>query len=292
MPSASPKKKNKNKKRRLIPTQSSRPDAPTEPQQPSDTVKGVHSTTAKHICPSGQPCLEDISASVPPELILSATHPSKARVMNHQEMLSVKLFESKTLDRFAETTGLTWTKGRFTNEESEAIDSYLTGYKQDHGLDDEAFQALVQDLAKHHMSFWTDLAVTVGNNRPLKILRERVRKHCLEKARRGHWTSEEDAKLKKLVPHLGTKYTWAQIAERLGTRTAPDCVNRWKGHLQFPDRRHGRWTAEEEQKLADLVWAAPNTPGAMFSERAGKISWQWVAQKLGRRTPGQCAYKW
>ncbi|CAG8436236.1 12545_t:CDS:2 [Funneliformis mosseae] len=46
----------------------------------------------------------------------------------------------------------------------------------------------------------------------------------------GHWSKEEDAKLKKLVYKDGAR-RWRTIASKMGTRDAKQCRERFCGHL-------------------------------------------------------------
>jgi len=69
------------------------------------------------------------------------------------------------------------------------------------------------------------------------------------------WTSQEDDRLREalILNKKGTK-NWREVATHVGTKTAHQCQQRWKNTLN-PDvlRIKGRWTTEEDTRLAELV---------------------------------------
>jgi hypothetical protein len=68
---------------------------------------------------------------------------------------------------------------------------------------------------------------------------------------RQKFTVTEDAFLRDLVNELGTN-SWAEVALRLGTRSARQCRERFKNYLS-PNLRNGQWTEEEDECLAAKV---------------------------------------
>jgi hypothetical protein len=67
----------------------------------------------------------------------------------------------------------------------------------------------------------------------------------------------------------------------VGTKSAHQCQQRWKNTLN-PDvlRIKGRWTTEEDTRLAELV------------KRHGTKNWRYIASHLRGRLPKQCRERW
>jgi len=65
------------------------------------------------------------------------------------------------------------------------------------------------------------------------------------------WTKEEDDILRIAVEENGAK-NWKQIAKQLPERTEVQCLHRWQKVLK-PSLVKGPWTAEEDQKVLELV---------------------------------------
>lgn len=96
------------------------------------------------------------------------------------------------------------------------------------------------------------------------------------------WTSYEDDRLREalILNKKGTK-NWREVAAHVGTKTAHQCQQRWKNTLN-PDvlRIKGRWTTEEDTRLAELV------------KRHGTKNWRYIASHLRGRLPKQCRERW
>lgn len=96
------------------------------------------------------------------------------------------------------------------------------------------------------------------------------------------WSSQEDDRLREalILNKKGTK-NWREVAAHVGTKTAHQCQQRWKNTLN-PDvlRIKGRWTAEEDARLAELV------------KRHGTKNWRYIASHLRGRLPKQCRERW
>lgn len=97
-----------------------------------------------------------------------------------------------------------------------------------------------------------------------------------------NWTSQEDDRLREalILNKKGTK-NWREVASHVGTKTPHQCQQRWKSTLN-PDvlRVKGRWTAEEDSRLAELV------------KRHGTKNWRYIASHLRGRLPKQCRERW
>ncbi|OHS93755.1 Myb proto-oncogene protein [Tritrichomonas foetus] len=66
------------------------------------------------------------------------------------------------------------------------------------------------------------------------------------------FSKEEDAKLVEIVNSLKPFPGWDEISQKMGTRTARQCRERWMSYLS-PDIRVEKWTQEEDQILIELV---------------------------------------
>jgi hypothetical protein len=89
----------------------------------------------------------------------------------------------------------------------------------------------------------------------------------------GKWTLEEDAKLTEAVKEHGKK--WVAVAAMVPGRTNVRCRARWVLTLD-PDINTGKWTVEEDAKLADAL------------KECGSSNWAAVAALVPGRTYKQC----
>lgn len=92
----------------------------------------------------------------------------------------------------------------------------------------------------------------------------------------------------RAVAQLGQQ--WEKISERVG-RTASDCRDRWRNHLEGQNiRRSGHWTKEEEEELTRIVSEVTILQGKDIDN---DIFWGAVSQRMGgRRGRQQCRIKW
>ncbi|GAQ89019.1 hypothetical protein KFL_004800040 [Klebsormidium nitens] len=76
-------------------------------------------------------------------------------------------------------------------------------------------------------------------------------RHKLGPVRKQLWTEEENLRLRYAVAAFGTT-SWVHVAEVVGTRTDPQCRERWVNVLD-PSVDQSPWTAEEDARLEALV---------------------------------------
>lgn len=90
------------------------------------------------------------------------------------------------------------------------------------------------------------------------------------------------------VAQLGQQ--WEKISERVG-RSASDCRDRWRNHLEGQEVRiSGHWTKEEEEELTKIVTEVTILQGKDIDS---DIFWGAVSQRMGgRRGRQQCRIKW
>jgi hypothetical protein len=102
---------------------------------------------------------------------------------------------------------------------------------------------------------------------------------------KGKWTAEEDAKLIAAVEKFGQ--VWVAVATLVPGRTNQQCRYRWLttsssvelNDMETPASHKGKWTAEEDAKLAEAV---------------GEFGHEWVtvAAMVPGRTNQQCRSRW
>jgi myb proto-oncogene protein len=101
----------------------------------------------------------------------------------------------------------------------------------------------------------------------------------------GHWTADEDKKLKDAVRVHGGK-NWGAIAALVPGRTKGQCRKRWCDALDPGNgratARAGTWTLDEDKMLKDAV----RTYGSK------KRNWETIAALVPCRTKVQCRNRW
>jgi S-ribosylhomocysteine lyase LuxS involved in autoinducer biosynthesis len=93
----------------------------------------------------------------------------------------------------------------------------------------------------------------------------------------GKWSTEEDEKLIEAVKKHGKK--WAAAALMVPGRTDQQCRQRWFRTLDPANGNKGKWSTEEDEKLAEAV------------NQHGK-KWVAVALMVPGRTNKQCRERW
>ncbi|KAG0235751.1 Myblike DNAbinding domain-containing protein [Actinomortierella wolfii] len=99
--------------------------------------------------------------------------------------------------------------------------------------------------------------------------------------RRGRWTSDEDAALKKAVEliEVDGKIKWTKVQDFVLGRTDVQCRERYMNVLA-PNISYGFWDEDETNKLLKLV------------EKHGTSKWALIASEMGGRTDNQCWRRW
>lgn len=87
------------------------------------------------------------------------------------------------------------------------------------------------------------------------------------------WSAAEDRVVRSAVQKYGTN-DWPRVASLLPRRSATECRQRWKLHLDV-SLNSGEWTQTEDTELQLLAKQFPNL-------------WASIALKMGSRTAEQC----
>ncbi|TDH70979.1 hypothetical protein CCR75_004217 [Bremia lactucae] len=93
---------------------------------------------------------------------------------------------------------------------------------------------------------------------------------------KGHWTPEEDGKLRELVAE--GKKNWGQVASLIPGRTSKQCRERWCNHLD-PNINKGFYTEDEDKIIVEMQ--------AKLGNR-----WSIIAQQLKGRTEDAVKIRW
>ncbi|XP_073920954.1 cyclin-D-binding Myb-like transcription factor 1 isoform X5 [Castor canadensis] len=124
-----------------------------------------------------------------------------------------------------------------------------------------------------------------GLNRPLFAVYRRVLRMYDDRNHVGKYTPDEIEKLKELRIKHGND--WATIGAALG-RSASSVKDRCR--LMKDTCNTGKWTEEEEKRLAEVVHELTSTePGDIVTQG---VSWAAVAERVGTRSEKQCRSKW
>ncbi|KAE8717246.1 Transcription factor RAX2 [Hibiscus syriacus] len=77
---------------------------------------------------------------------------------------------------------------------------------------------------------------------------------CCDKAnvKKGHWSPEEDAKLKEYIEQNGTGGNWITLPQKAGLRRCgKSCRLRWLNYLR-PNIKHGKFSDDEDKIICTL----------------------------------------
>ncbi|KAF9782276.1 hypothetical protein BJ322DRAFT_1010319 [Thelephora terrestris] len=206
----------------------------------------------------------------------------------HAELLATKWMSTSKLKEMAQTEGLVYRQGKFSEIEQSQLRNALENYRIRNGLTPEQLNEVVfaKEKAKDK-EFWQEITTAVPL-RPIVAVYHHVRRIYHPLRGQGKWTGEQDTLLEQSVNELGQQ--WEKVSNRVG-RTASDCRDRYRNHIQGREQRNsGTWSKEEEAQLTAIV-------KEMMAEKGkdvdNDIFWGVVSQKMGgKRGRQQCRNKW
>nr|XP_039262689.1 cyclin-D-binding Myb-like transcription factor 1 [Styela clava] len=180
-------------------------------------------------------------------------------------------------------SGHSWKTGKWTQDEVDLLESNIEKYCKEHGIDD-AKQIIFHGSKYDRPKFYP--TISVGLNRPVFAVYRRVKRMYDSQNYRGKYSDEEIKKLKDL--HAKHGRDWTLIGNQMG-RSSDSVKDRCRLVL---DNEHslGKWSAEEELKLARAVYTL--TGEKYGTSVTANIGWTTVAALVGTRTEKQCRAKW
>ncbi|OIW26745.1 hypothetical protein CONLIGDRAFT_634974 [Coniochaeta ligniaria NRRL 30616] len=200
--------------------------------------------------------------------------------------------------------------GALTRTEVQQVEGAVEAFRSDHGLTQQEVNAMVQQNPKDstlkdntlHEELWSQILDACPTRKRQKLLN-----WCRQKfhnfVARGTWTPEQDAEVRELVRHHGTK--WSVIGQLIN-RHQKDVRDRWRNYLVAGEnQRKHQWSEKEENDFLKIVAEAlgifqreraRNPDNDMF--RTGKtneelVDWNVVAERMEHtRSRLQCQEKW
>jgi hypothetical protein len=142
--------------------------------------------------------------------------------------------------------------GAYSATEQETIRNAVIAFAQARNLSTEDFSWIFAGKGQRSSDIrglWKQVAVALPN-RTIKSVAAAGNRLFHPDAKKGKWTSEEDEELRAAVSDLGNK--WLQIGARLG-RPREACRVRYREIQLGGEKKTGRWSTEEEEKLKEAV---------------------------------------
>lgn len=178
--------------------------------------------------------------------------------------------------------GHKWKQGMWSKEEIDLLMSNIERYLKNRGIRDPA-EIIFEMSKEERKDFYRSIAC--GLNRPLFAVYRRVLRMYDNRNHVGKYTDEEIHKLKELREKHGND--WATIGTALG-RSASSVKDRCR--LMKDTCNTGKWTEEEERRLAEVVHELTGTEAGDVVTQG--VSWASVAELVGSRSEKQCRSKW
>ncbi|XP_036419710.1 cyclin-D-binding Myb-like transcription factor 1 isoform X1 [Colossoma macropomum] len=178
--------------------------------------------------------------------------------------------------------GHKWKQGMWSKEEIDILMNNIDNYLKNRGIQDPT-EIIFEMSKEERKDFYRSIAW--GLNRPLFAVYRRVLRMYDNRNHVGKYTQEEIEKLKELRQKHGND--WATIGAALG-RSASSVKDRCR--LMKDTCNTGKWTEEEERRLAEVVHELTGTKAGDVVTQG--VSWASVADMVGTRSEKQCRSKW
>ncbi|KAL1409128.1 RNA polymerase I enhancer binding protein [Vanrija albida] len=209
------------------------------------------------------------------------------------DFLASKWMSIAELQRLEAAGILRYRRGKFLQSELAAIHSGLEAFRRENNLDRDGLREIIlgkglQSERAKYPRFFPEIA-RLCPGRPVRYVKECIKRLYDPRAHKGPWTEAEDKELLRLYEQYPRQ--WVTIAETIG-RTETDCRDRYDGQLMFKGKiEQGAWSAEESQKLVEIITAVHAELGWDLSAR--DTPWEVVSQRFGgTRSATQCRKKW
>ncbi|KAL6460255.1 hypothetical protein MHYP_G00320140 [Metynnis hypsauchen] len=178
--------------------------------------------------------------------------------------------------------GHKWKQGMWSKEEIDILMNNIDNYLKNRGIQDPT-EIIFEMSKEERKDFYRSIAW--GLNRPLFAVYRRVLRMYDNRNHVGKYTQDEIEKLKDLRQKHGND--WATIGAALG-RSASSVKDRCR--LMKDTCNTGKWTEEEERRLAEVVHELTGTKAGDVVTQG--VSWASVADMVGTRSEKQCRSKW
>ncbi|TFK43183.1 hypothetical protein BDQ12DRAFT_661894 [Crucibulum laeve] len=136
--------------------------------------------------------------------------------------------------------------------------------RQRHTWTPESDNKLAEAVERFGIDNWPVVATYVSEHVTATQCQGRYNNTINPAIKKGLWTGEEDARLRKAVASYGN--SWIDVAAMMPGRTNDQCRERWTDHLSIGTK--SGWTDDEDKVLWDLV-ASMGHKWKAISERIG-----------------------
>ncbi|KAB1205617.1 Cyclin-D-binding Myb-like transcription factor 1 [Morella rubra] len=181
---------------------------------------------------------------------------------------------------------------RFSEEEDEILKKAVFNYIEAHDLGDEGLNMVLHCKSNPEVrNCWKEIRAALPW-RPSDSIYYRA--HILfERGEKRKWTQEEYEFIRNHHEKHGSE--WKMMADAIGKHRF-HVKDTWR-RIKLSNRKKGRWSQDEYQKLFDLV--NMDLRMRVFEEKKSKhgmlrdnISWEAISQKLSTRPNFLCCQKW
>ncbi|KAI0701188.1 hypothetical protein BC835DRAFT_1265131 [Cytidiella melzeri] len=259
------------------------PPGPPPVKQTSAKSVSILGRHPKQVKASGQS-----TRSLPPPTLSPPAVAAGEDNPDHSYMLANVWMNASKLAQMAQTHGLVYKKGKFSATEEAQLNAAIERFKAGKGMSQQDLVDLVFSKDKGRGdTFWQEITAAV-HARPIIAVYHHVRRRLDPLAKLGRWMASEDDSLRSAIQEFGQQ--WQKVSDCVG-RSAADCRDRYRNHLEnSSNRRSGAWSREEEEELTAIVNELKIQRGEVSDS---EIFWGAVSQRMGgRRGRQQCRVKW
>lgn len=114
----------------------------------------------------------------------------------------------------------------------------------------EALAEAGQGKAFHEIQDWKAIQRQLPRQRPTYMIKQTYKHTVDPNIKHGRWSKEETEKLQELIDRYGED-NMQQVASVMGSRTARQCLERWRWQLNNP--KTGRFSKEEGERILEAV---------------------------------------